>query len=193
MSELIALKCRILGLSTPLCCNFISGKQPGMFSHVCLTWPRGDALYHTVWIPFFFNRPLCLSPPHPHSRPQIGHSESSHWIINPACPSPSLMLHLYNSSGTDSSALLPSLIFCWSAAQSNYLGSKAHWITTLPALITNQTPPSLTPSAHFWPLLPDGSSLPSVCCHENRIKPQRQLVSVNTSHNRTLRDKAIDS
>lgn len=43
MSELIPLKCSALSLSTPLCCNFISGNPPGMFSLVCLIWPRGQA------------------------------------------------------------------------------------------------------------------------------------------------------
>lgn len=51
MSELIPLKCSALSLSTPLCCNFISGKPPGMFSLVCLIWPRGQA-----------RQTLCLGP-----------------------------------------------------------------------------------------------------------------------------------
>lgn len=70
---------------------------------------------------------------------------------------------------------------------------KADWITTIPALITNQTLHTLTLWAHFWPLLPNESTLPSVCCCKVRIKTQRQFVSLNPGHNKTLIDKGIDS
>lgn len=79
MSELIPLKCSALSLSTPLCCNFISGNPPGMFSLVCLIWPRGQAR-QTLCLGL---GPLLLSlslsqfiiPP-PSYSPHIGHIES---------------------------------------------------------------------------------------------------------------------
>lgn len=196
MSELIPLKCSVLSLSTPLCCSFISAEKPGMFSLVCLIWPRGQVrhkLSPSVSIPPTFYYPLSSS-----SSPHF----NLHWITalnhqlhHPACLSPSHILHVFNSSGTWRTLPL-SLTFCWSAAQSNYLGiphCKAHSITTIPSLITNHTPNTLTLWLHLWPLLPNESALPSVCCYGNRIKTQGQLVSLDRGHSKALVDKAIDS
>ena len=79
MSELIPLKCSALSLSTPLCCNFISGNPPGMFSLVCLIWPRGQArqtlclgLGHLL---LSLSLSQFITPPPPYT-PHIGRIES---------------------------------------------------------------------------------------------------------------------
>lgn len=125
MSELIPLKCCVLSLSTPLYHNFISGKQPGMFTLVCLICPKASET----------DSPSASIPPSPpvtllvSYAPLILASRRPRCFImlnrlhHPACSSPSHVLHKFNSSRTWTTLPLQERkTFCWSAVQSNYLG-----------------------------------------------------------------------